>query len=146
MSHIAQRLVARDALPGLAPLAFQADAVADLDANVLLVVGKVETWAAPPGQPDDLVPADVRANVDAAALQRGGATAHLLGVPDGRCSGDWVSPRPVGAVHAMGFVQFLPSTWRSEAAAAPGGSRDPYRPLAAMAVAGMDPSIVLGLD
>ncbi len=33
-------------------------------------------------------------------------------------------------------MQILPSTWRTEAAAAPGGPRDPYRPLDAMVVAG----------
>src|SRR5262245_20433394 len=33
-------------------------------------------------------------------------------------------------------MQFLPSTWHTEAAAAPGGPRDPYRPLDAMVVAG----------
>ncbi len=36
----------------------------------------------------------------------------------------------------MGFMQFLPSTWRAEAALAPGGPRDPYRLLDAMVVAG----------
>src|SRR5215472_8840707 len=36
----------------------------------------------------------------------------------------------------MGFMQLLPSTWRTEAAVAPGGPRDPYRPLDAMVVAG----------
>jgi hypothetical protein len=82
------------------------------------------------------VPADIRAAVDASALQPGGATAQLLNLPDGRRIGDWVNPQPVGAEHAMGFMQFLPSTWRTEAAAAPGGPRDPYRPLDAMVVAG----------
>jgi hypothetical protein len=82
------------------------------------------------------VPADVRATIDAAALQPGGGTAQLLGLPDGRRIGDWIDPQPVGAEHAMGFLQFLPSTWRTEAAAAPGAPRDPYRPLDAMTVAG----------
>jgi hypothetical protein len=36
----------------------------------------------------------------------------------------------------MGFMQFLPSTWRIEAAVAPGGPRDPYRPLDPMVVTG----------
>src|SRR5205807_86035 len=79
---------------------------------------------------------DLRAAIDASTLQPGGANTQLLGVPDGRRIGDWVNPQPVGAEHAMGFVQFLPSTWRTEAAVAPGGSRDPYRPLDAMTVAG----------
>ena len=36
----------------------------------------------------------------------------------------------------MGFMQFLPATCRAEAAAAPGGPSDPYRPLDAMVTAG----------
>ena len=36
----------------------------------------------------------------------------------------------------MGFMQFLPSTWRTETAAAPGSPHDPYRQLDAMTVAG----------
>jgi hypothetical protein len=71
-----------------------------------------------------------------AALQPVGTTATLLNLPGGRRIGDWVNPQPVGAEHAMGFMQFPPSTWRTEAAAAPGVPRDPYRPLDAMAVAG----------
>jgi len=71
------------------------------------------------------VPADIRAQVDAAALAAGGATATMLGLKDGRRIGDWVNPQPVNGEHAMGFMQFLPSTWRVEAAAAPGGPRDP---------------------
>ena len=57
-----------------------------IDANVLLAVAKVETdWGrARQGQPDELVPADIRPDVDAAALQPGGAMAALLGLPDGR--------------------------------------------------------------
>ena len=73
------------------------------------------------------MPADIRAQVDAAALAAGGATATMLGLKDGRRIGDWVNPQPVGPAqeHAMGLMQFLPSTWRVEAAAAPGGPRDP---------------------
>jgi CHAP domain/Transglycosylase SLT domain len=127
-----------DAPPALVPLALQAGAATGIDGNVLLAIAKVETafGRARQAQPDDLVPADIRAAVDAAALQPGGATAQLLDLPDGRRIGDWVNPQPVGAEHAMGFMQFLPSTWRAEAAAAPGGPRDPYRPLDAMTVAG----------
>jgi hypothetical protein len=47
-----------------------------------------------------------------------------------------VNPQPVGAEHAMGFMQFLPSTWRAEAAAAPGGPSDPFRPAHAIRTAG----------
>jgi hypothetical protein len=43
------------------------------------------------GQPDDLVPADIRANIDAAALQPGGATATMLGLKDGRRIGDYLN-------------------------------------------------------
>jgi hypothetical protein len=127
-----------DAPPALVPLAFQAGAMTTIDGNVLLAIAKVETdfGRARNGQPDDLVPADVRAAIDASALQAGGATAQLLGLQDGRRIGDWINPMPVGAEHAMGFVQFLPSTWRTEAALAPGAPRDPYRPLDAMTVAG----------
>ena len=127
-----------DAPPGLIEVAFQAGAATTIDPNVLLAIAKVETdWGrARQDQPDELVPADVRASIDAAALQAGGATAQLLGLQDGRRIGDWVNPQPVGAEHAMGFMQFLPSTWRAEAAVAPGAPRDPYRPLDAMTVAG----------
>jgi hypothetical protein len=62
----------------------------------------------------------------------------LLGLAGGRRVGDWVNGQPVGPAqeHAMGFMQFLPSTWRVEAAAAPGRPQDPYRPLDAMMTAG----------
>src|SRR3989440_7142754 len=127
-----------DAPAGLVQLAFQAGATTGIDGNVLLAIAKVETdWGrARQAQPDELVPADVRSTIDASALQPGGATAQLLGLPDGRRIGDWVNPEPVGVEHAMGFMQFLPSTWRTEAAAAPGAPRDPYRPLDAMTAAG----------
>ena len=127
-----------DAPAALVPLAFQAGAMTAIDPNVLLAIAKVETdWGrARQGQPDNLVPADIRASIDATALQPGGTTAALLGLADGRRIGDWVNPQPVGAEHAMGFMQFLPSTWRTEAAVAPAGPRDPYRPLDAMVAAG----------
>ncbi len=127
-----------DAPPGLVPLAFQAGAMTGIDPNVLLAIAKVETdfGRVRQGQPDDLMPGDIRSGIDAAVLQPGGATSALLGLPDGRRIGDWVNPRPVGAEHAMGFMQLLPSTWRVEAAVAPGGPRDPYRSLDAMMAAG----------
>src|SRR5215472_14595001 len=92
-----------NAPPGLVPLAFQAGAMTGIDPNVLLAVAKVETdWGrAQRGLPDDLVPADIRAGIDTAALRPGGAAAALLGLPDGRRIGDWVAPQPVGAEHAM---------------------------------------------
>jgi hypothetical protein len=127
-----------DAPRGLVSVAFQAGQQTGIGGNVLLAIAKVECdyGRCRTGQPDDLVPDDVRAHVDAAALQPGGATAALLGLPDGRRIGDWVNPQPVGAEHAVGLMQFLPSTWRGEAAAAPGRPQDPYRPLDAMVTAG----------
>jgi hypothetical protein len=123
---------------GLVAVAFQAGEATLIDPNVLLAIAKVETdWGqARNGQPDELVPADIRADVDAAALQAGGATAAMLGLKDGRRIGDWVNPQPVNGEHAMGLMQFLPSTWRVEAAAAPGSPRDPYRPADALLTAG----------
>jgi CHAP domain/Transglycosylase SLT domain len=124
--------------PGLVQVAFQAGPATAIDPNVLLAIAKVETnWGqAQNGLPDDLVPPDIRAGIDAAALQPGGATATMLALKDGRRIGDWVNPQPVNGEHAMGLMQFLPSTWRVEAAAAPGGPRDPYQPVAAMVAAG----------
>jgi len=53
---------------------------------VLLAIAKVETdWGQTRnGQPDDLVPADSPVDIDAAALQAGGATATMLGLEDSR--------------------------------------------------------------
>jgi len=55
---------------------------------VLLAIAKVETdpGQAHNGQPDDLAPADIRADVDVAALRPGGSTATMLGLKDGRRS------------------------------------------------------------
>src|SRR5215831_5328508 len=77
--------------PGLVAVAFQTGPATGIDPNVLLAVAKVETdWGqARNGQPDDLVPADIRADIDVAALQAGGATATMLGLNDGRRIGDW---------------------------------------------------------
>jgi hypothetical protein len=124
--------------PGLVAVAFQAGAVTGIDPNVLLAIAKVETnWGqARNGQPDDLVPADIRADVDVAALQAGGAAATMLRLAGGRRIGDWVNPQPVNGEHAMGLMQFLPSTWRVEFAAAPGSPHDPYRPADALLTAG----------
>jgi len=36
----------------------------------------------------------------------------------------------------MGFMQFLPTTWREEVSAAPGRPSDPYKPYDSMLVAG----------
>jgi len=123
----------------LVTVARRAGRMTGVDPAVLLAISQVECdyGRCRAGQPDTLVPADVRSRVDRAALGRGGATASLLGIADGRRIGDWVDPIPVaGGQHAMGFMQFLPSTWRREAPLAPGRPRDPYRPLDAMVAAG----------
>ena len=128
-----------DAPGALLTIAAQAGDATDIDPNVLLAIAKVECsfGQCRTGQPDALVPADIRAHIDAAALQPGGRTAALLGLAGGRHIGDWVNPEPVaGGQHAMGFMQFLPSTWRLEAPLAPGSPRDPYDPFQAMVVAG----------
>jgi CHAP domain/Transglycosylase SLT domain len=125
---------------GLVAVAFQSGPATGIDPNVLLAIAKVETdWGqAQNGQPDDLVPADIQAHVDVAALEPGGATVSLLGLTGGRRIGDWVNPQPVGPAqeHAMGFMQFLPSMWRVESVAAAGGPRDPYKPADALLTAG----------
>lgn len=122
----------------LVAVATEAGDLTGVRPDVLLAISRVECdfGRCQSGLPDDLVPADVRRHVDVGALAPGGATATLLGLHDGRRLGDWVNPEPVGSEHAMGFMQFLPSTWRQEVAAAPGGPRDPYRPRDSMLVAG----------
>jgi membrane-bound lytic murein transglycosylase B len=124
---------------GLVGVAREAGRLTGVDPGVLLAVARVECdyGQCRADQPDASVPVDVRSQVDAAALRPGGATARLLGLPDGRRIGDWVDPLPVaGGQHAMGFMQFLPTTWRHEVRLAPGGPRDPYSPRDSMLVAG----------
>jgi membrane-bound lytic murein transglycosylase B len=133
------RTVPAGAPAPLVAVARQAGRMTGANPAVLLAISEVECdyGRCRAGQPDTLVPADVRGRVDRAALRPGGATATLLGIADGRRIGDWVDPIPVaGGQHAMGFMQFLPSTWRREAPLAPGLPRDPYRPLDAMVAAG----------
>ncbi len=122
----------------LVAVARQASSLTGVDAVVLLAISEVECdfGRCRAGQPDVMVPADVRRNVDRAALQPGGETAHLLGLREGRRIGDWVNPVAVAGEHAMGFMQFLPSTWRQESPLAPGRPRDPYRPSDSMVTAG----------
>jgi membrane-bound lytic murein transglycosylase B len=123
----------------LVAVARRAGRLTGTDPAVLLAISEVECdfGRCRAGQPDAMVPADVRGRVDRAALQPGGTTATLLGIADGRRIGDWVDPIPVaGGQHAMGFMQFLPSTWRQEAPLAPGRPRDPYQPMDAMVTAG----------
>jgi membrane-bound lytic murein transglycosylase B len=128
-----------DAPSKLVSVAKQAGGLTGIDANVLLAVSKVECnfGRCRSGQLDSMVPPDVRSHVDPLALKPGGSTATMLGLSDGRRIGDWVNPQPVaGGQHAMGFMQFLPTTWRQEAAAAPGRPSDPYKPYDSMVVAG----------
>jgi soluble lytic murein transglycosylase-like protein len=127
-----------DAPRGLVVVADRAAAATGADRSVLLAIAKVESSYGryQAGQPDSLVPAEIRARVDTTSLAPGGATATLLALPDGRRIGDWVNPRPVGREHAMGFLQFLPSTWRQEARLAPGRPQDPYDPYQSMVAAG----------
>src|SRR5262249_54846436 len=66
-------------------------------------------------------------------------SAVLVGRPGGVALGDWADPIPVGTEHALGFAQFLPSTWRAVAAShrrPAGGAWDPYSPLDALTLAG----------
>jgi hypothetical protein len=59
-----------------------------IDPDVLLAIAKAETncGQARRGQPDALVPADIRADIEVAALQPSGAVAALLGLSDARAS------------------------------------------------------------
>jgi hypothetical protein len=70
----------------------------------LLAIARVETdWGqARNGQPDELVPADVRAHVDVAALRPGGATATMLGLMDGRRIRRWWVHRGAGGAVTTG--------------------------------------------
>jgi hypothetical protein len=124
--------------PGLVALAVQAGNETGTDPNLLLAIAKVECdfGRCRSGASASLVPPDILAHVDAAALAPGGAIAVLLGLPSGISIGDWVDPVAVGGEHALGFMQFLPSTWREEAPLAPGHPEDPFDPLQAMVVAG----------
>jgi murein DD-endopeptidase MepM/ murein hydrolase activator NlpD len=93
------------------------------------------------GVPDDVAAAwlgDLAGAVDQAAIAPGGTVAALVGRPAGVHLGDWLNPQPVGGEHAAGFAQFLPSTWRSLAAAhvRPGRGWDPYNPADALTLAG----------
>lgn len=115
----------RPAHPG--PRRQQAGAMTGIDANVLLAIAKVECdyGRCRSAQPDNLVPADIRAHVDVAALQPGSATAQLLGLPDGRHIGDWVNPKPVDSQRAIGLA--VPPLHLARG----GGrcARTPHRPL-----------------
>jgi len=128
-----------DAPHQLVSVASEAGGLTGIDSNVLLAVSKIECnfGRCRSGQLDSLVPADVRSHVDVLALQPGGSTVAMLGLDEGRRIGDWVNPRAVaGGQHAMGFMQFLPTTWREEVRAAPQRPSDPYKPYDSMVVAG----------
>jgi len=131
--------VASAAPQPLVAVAREAGKLTGVAAEVLLAISEVECdfGRCRAGQPDAMVPLDVRRRIDQAALRPGGETVRLLGVSDGRRIGDWVNPMAVaGGQHAMGFMQFLPSTWRQEAPLAPGRPRDPYKPYDSMVAAG----------
>ncbi len=125
-------------------LARQAAQTTGVDELVLLAVAYQETqWGQiAAGEPDDQAAAwlgDLTRNVDLTALAPGGVVATLIGRPQGIRLGDWANPVPVGSEHAIGFAQFLPSTWRRVAAvhARPGsGFWDPYSPADALTLAG----------
>src|SRR5258708_6246012 len=70
----------------------------------------------------------------------------MVGRPAGIRLGDWADPVPVGSEHALGFAQFLPSTWRRVAAAhlRTGGVWDPYSPPDALTLAGYYLKALLG--
>ena len=130
--------------PGVELAARQAARQTGVDEFALLAVTFRETgWGqADRGLPDDQVIAwlgDVASAVDRNALGAGGPVAVLVGRREGVRLGDWANPEPVGAEHAIGFAQFLPSTWRRIAAQHPragGGVWDPYSPPDALTLAG----------
>ncbi len=129
---------------GVERLARQAAHTSGVDELVLLAVAYQETrWGqAAAGVPDDQAAAwlgDLSRDVDLSELAPGGVVAILVGRPQGVRLGDWADPIPVGSEHAVGFAQFLPSTWRQVAAESThpgGGAWDPYSPLDALTLAG----------
>jgi hypothetical protein len=72
--------------PGLVQAAHQASQLTGIEAAVLVAIARKETnlGQARTGEPDDLVPADIRAHVDGVALAPGGSTAATLELRDGR--------------------------------------------------------------
>ena len=139
MAGLSNRSVPAGTPSELVAVAREAGAVTNVDPSVLLAVSKIECdyGRCRSGQPDSMVPPDVRSHIDPLALKAGGKTAVMLGLSEGRRIGDWVNPHPVaGGQHAMGFMQFLPSTWREQVVSAPAGASDPYKPADSMIVAG----------
>jgi hypothetical protein len=67
----------------------QAAQLTGIEAPVLVAIAKKERnlGQARTGQSDDLVPAEIRAHVDAAALAPSGATAMMLELHDGQRTG-----------------------------------------------------------
>jgi murein DD-endopeptidase MepM/ murein hydrolase activator NlpD len=128
---------------GVELAARQAALQSGTDELPLLAVTYRETrWGqADRGLPDDLVLAwlgDLASGVDRAALGAGQPVAVLVDRPQGIRLGDWANPEPVGSEHAIGFAQFLPSTWRRIAAQhpRPASAWDPYSPPDALTLAG----------
>jgi murein DD-endopeptidase MepM/ murein hydrolase activator NlpD len=130
--------------PGVESAARTASVRTGVDELVLLAVTYREThWGqAAAGVPSDEALTwlgDLATDIDRAALAPGGATAVLVGRPAGVALGDWADPIPIAGEHALGFAQFLPTTWRAVAAAHPrpgGGAWDLYAPLDALTLAG----------
>ena len=58
-------------------------------------------------------------DINQAALVQGGAVPVMLNRPDAILLADWINPnlKSHSGEHAMGFMQFLPSTWREYASA-----------------------------
>ncbi len=107
---------------GIELLARQAAHATSVDELVLLAVAYQETrWGqATAGVPDDQAASWLGdLTRDLSELAPGGVVATLIGRPLGVRLGDWADPIPVGSEHAVGFAQFLPSTWRRLAAESP---------------------------
>lgn len=116
----------------------EAAALTGTEPSLLLAIAYRQTTfgQARAGEPDALVPADIRVSVNLAALAPGGPTATLLQLDGGRRLGDWAAAGPQPGNPGVGFLEIPVAVWRAQAPHTPGGPRDPYRPLDAMLVAG----------
>lgn len=138
--------IAGRAVPGaVAGWAAQASSTTGVDVKVLVAQTYVESaWgSAQHGLPDSTVHAwsgGLDADADRGLLAPGGATAVGLGRPQGIQLSDWINSATAGGgEHAVGFAQFIPSTWRAYTGKHPkpdGGHWDPWNPLDAMTLEG----------